>query len=222
MIRRPPRSTLFPYTTLFRSRAETGIAEQLEPQRPDRRHFARPRGQQCTEIADIIRPIGDDHRVGIGGEIVGEAQRRLAPRDLAGGAARNAGQVGNDVALHPGVKRLRERQRLVIFLVAMLGDEREADQRAAEAVELGVEEVAHAQCRKWRMPVKTMARPASSAAAMTSSSRIDPPGWMTAVAPASAAARSPSANGKKASDATAERSEEHTSELQSRQYLVCR
>ena len=39
---------------------------------------------------------------------------------------------------------------------------------------------------------------------MTSSSRIEPPGWMTAVAPASAAERSPSAKGKKASDATAE------------------
>src|SRR5947209_17085170 len=29
MIRRPPRSTLFPYTTLFRSFARLGIAEQL-------------------------------------------------------------------------------------------------------------------------------------------------------------------------------------------------
>ena len=38
------------------------------------------------------------------------------------------------------------------------------------------------------MPVKTMARPRSSAAAITSSSRIEPPGWITAVAPASAAA----------------------------------
>ena len=61
-----------------------------------------------------------------------------------------------------------------------------------------------AQCRKWRMPVKTMARPASSAAAITSSSRSDPPGWITAVAPASAAASSPSAKGKKASEATTE------------------
>lgn len=32
------------------------------------------------------------------------------------------------------------------------------------------------QCRKCRIPVKTIARPASSAAAITSSSRIDPPG----------------------------------------------
>src|SRR6476620_5538192 len=44
------------------------------------------------------------------------------------------------------------------------------------------------QCRKWRTPVKTMARPFSSAAAITSASRIEPPGWTTAVAPASAAA----------------------------------
>src|SRR3712207_8365962 len=28
MIRRPPRSTLFPYTTLFRSEAERGVLEQ--------------------------------------------------------------------------------------------------------------------------------------------------------------------------------------------------
>ena len=33
------------------------------------------------------------------------------------------------------------------------------------------------------MPVNSIARPASSAAAMTSSSRIEPPGWITAVAP---------------------------------------
>jgi phosphoribosylaminoimidazolecarboxamide formyltransferase/IMP cyclohydrolase len=34
--------------------------------------------------------------------------------------------------------------------------------------------------------VKTIARPALSAAAITSASRIDPPGWITAVAPAGA------------------------------------
>jgi hypothetical protein len=51
------------------------------------------------------------------------------------------------------------------------------------------------------MPVKTMARPASSAAAITSASRIEPPGWITAVRPLAAASR-PSAKGKKASEAT--------------------
>src|SRR5262249_25272312 len=58
------------------------------------------------------------------------------------------------------------------------------------------------QCRKCRTPVNTIATPRSSAALITSLSRIDPPGWITAVAPASIAASRPSANGKKASDAT--------------------
>src|SRR5438876_6689561 len=36
MIRRPPRSTLFPYTTLFRSRTETGSGEVFHcPHRRD-------------------------------------------------------------------------------------------------------------------------------------------------------------------------------------------
>src|SRR5947207_15820444 len=30
MIRRPPRSTLFPYTTLFRSRSKEGIGQRLK------------------------------------------------------------------------------------------------------------------------------------------------------------------------------------------------
>src|SRR2546429_7359494 len=33
MIRRPPRSTLFPYTTLFRSVQQAGITEQGAPKR---------------------------------------------------------------------------------------------------------------------------------------------------------------------------------------------
>jgi hypothetical protein len=51
------------------------------------------------------------------------------------------------------------------------------------------------------MPVKTIAMPCSSAAAITSSSRIEPPGWMTALMPAAAALSMPSRNGKKASEA---------------------
>ena len=54
------------------------------------------------------------------------------------------------------------------------------------------------------MPVNTMATPRSSAAAMTSSSRTLPPGWITAVAPAAASASRPSRNGKNASDAATE------------------
>ena len=57
---------------------------------------------------------------------------------------------------------------------------------------------------KCRMPVIAITMPASSAAAITVSSAFDPPGWITAVAPASIKAASPSANGKNASDAATE------------------
>src|SRR2546426_5852758 len=47
MIRRPPRSTLFPYTTLFRSLAKHGVSpshvvEQLQQFPPERAHDADP------------------------------------------------------------------------------------------------------------------------------------------------------------------------------------
>src|SRR3712207_7256862 len=46
MIRRPPRSTLFPYTTLFRSREAQVVAGQdPEPDRPDVEHHRRRRAR---------------------------------------------------------------------------------------------------------------------------------------------------------------------------------
>src|SRR2546430_13543716 len=53
MIRRPPRSTLFPYTTLFRSRERLlarGRSERLDAhsQGPDRARDARPSGGRGT------------------------------------------------------------------------------------------------------------------------------------------------------------------------------
>src|SRR2546422_2058704 len=47
MIRRPPRSTLFPYTTLFRSRRRMG---------PDPEAVARPRADEEGLIAGHVRP----------------------------------------------------------------------------------------------------------------------------------------------------------------------
>src|SRR6267142_356122 len=63
--------------------------------------------------------------------------------------------------------------------------------------------VTETQCRKCRIPVNTMAKPRRSATAITSASRTEPPGWITAVAPALAASSTPSGNGKNASEATA-------------------
>src|SRR3989454_200803 len=45
MIRRPPRSTLFPYTTLFRSLREPGAGRRGDPQHGLRRHVLL---QQCA------------------------------------------------------------------------------------------------------------------------------------------------------------------------------
>src|SRR5436309_3876371 len=47
MIRRPPRSTLFPYTTLFRSPAS---AEFWKPQRPTPRRLPRARDRKSTRL----------------------------------------------------------------------------------------------------------------------------------------------------------------------------
>src|SRR2546422_4257688 len=56
MIRRPPRSTLFPYTTLFRSQAgdavdleHAPVGRVVEVARPDQRH----RGEVSAEVLAV-------------------------------------------------------------------------------------------------------------------------------------------------------------------------
>src|SRR5256885_10805151 len=55
MIRRPPRSTLFPYTTLFRSVRPSGLARGARA--PRRGHDPPPRGlgDQRTAVARLAR-----------------------------------------------------------------------------------------------------------------------------------------------------------------------
>src|SRR3712207_8700741 len=78
MIRRPPRSTLFPYTTLFRSvgldhgveldRVEAAVAVPLHgvlPQRPADPAATRRRGDHERRGADVAaptRPVGAHRR----------------------------------------------------------------------------------------------------------------------------------------------------------------
>src|SRR2546422_10154745 len=50
MIRRPPRSTLFPYTTLFRSLEADGSVEPAERQRPPVRPLRRPAHQEIVDL----------------------------------------------------------------------------------------------------------------------------------------------------------------------------
>src|SRR6266496_5590338 len=53
MIRRPPRSTLFPYTTLFRSRTRTRTA----PPRPWKRPLPPPRSEEHTSELQSRRDL---------------------------------------------------------------------------------------------------------------------------------------------------------------------
>src|SRR3712207_7781763 len=68
MIRRPPRSTLFPYTTLFRSRGAVHHLSGLLKAS----HVAQQRFDQCTQIMAERRRlgwlavgVGEDHRLSI-------------------------------------------------------------------------------------------------------------------------------------------------------------
>src|SRR5690242_21014129 len=61
MIRRPPRSTLFPYTTLFRSLGaqelgQRGHAELLGPEDVHRHHLVRASALELERGAGVGRP----------------------------------------------------------------------------------------------------------------------------------------------------------------------
>src|SRR3712207_9175392 len=49
MIRRPPRSTLFPYTTLFRSTGDTGVDPADRDAVSDDRRGLQPRGAEAVD-----------------------------------------------------------------------------------------------------------------------------------------------------------------------------
>src|SRR3712207_8761684 len=64
MIRRPPRSTLFPYTTLFRSRQGLlGVVARAH-QRPSRHRVEPHRVGLALEVGELLRvPVADDRQV---------------------------------------------------------------------------------------------------------------------------------------------------------------
>src|SRR5256885_12522500 len=81
MIRRPPRSTLFPYTTLFRSRAEMDRARDAGAARP-----RRLRTHQSRRCRGTLTPQGT--RLGRAGGVVlllmaAVARNKFGPADLS-------------------------------------------------------------------------------------------------------------------------------------------
>src|SRR5256886_13518354 len=75
MIRRPPRSTLFPYTTLFRSQSVTVSY--------DRSYFTdSPSIQANTGVAysrltDFVQTLGPGHAGGVGSDVADRKSTRL-------------------------------------------------------------------------------------------------------------------------------------------------
>src|SRR3712207_7693850 len=65
MIRRPPRSTLFPYTTLFRS----AVVHHVHPRRV----------QLGVDGEDVVAHAGADRDDGVGGEVRGPLHPRGEP-----------------------------------------------------------------------------------------------------------------------------------------------
>src|SRR5256885_5670926 len=62
MIRRPPRSTLFPYTTLFRSSATHGWLPLLPGRRRAEVHHAtRRRGRACSGARSRLQLRSEEH-----------------------------------------------------------------------------------------------------------------------------------------------------------------
>src|SRR3712207_6991209 len=89
MIRRPPRSTLFPYTTLFRSGLRPGVADGGGPDRP---RLLPP---------DHRRPVAGDPALGAGQEP----------------AARRRGRRGRGRRSEEHTSELQSRQYLVCRLL---------------------------------------------------------------------------------------------------------
>src|SRR3989475_9508813 len=94
MIRRPPRSTLFPYTTLFRSQHVAGTAPELEETKPAGREHAPQRREQHRQtppeppVAPVLLDVGRDVRGIHAAHTLGPPAR--AGRGTTGGAHRFA------------------------------------------------------------------------------------------------------------------------------------
>src|SRR3989475_7745963 len=103
MIRRPPRSTLFPYTTLFRSgrveeEGRKGLLHGLrehELQVPDALHHALGPGEAVEAAVQVARRRGD---AGVDGdrhvELLGHGPERIVHRMAGWHAAQREGEEG--------------------------------------------------------------------------------------------------------------------------------
>src|SRR3989441_10984997 len=108
MIRRPPRSTLFPYTTLFRS--HDAATERRQVPGRGRRAAAAPRARAAAGRRGLHLRRGGIGRRGPRDDAAGPgAARDLRPADAADGWGHTAARAAREVAGYRGARRDRRR-----------------------------------------------------------------------------------------------------------------
>src|SRR3712207_1631150 len=200
MIRRPPRSTLFPYTTLFRSPAvEHRMIREVA------HHFGQQLalsvahgrvGPQIAHLAFVGRALPHQGRTGF------VAQDRKSTRLNSSHA-----NISYAVFCLKKKKLLTSSSYISLFFFN--------DTATTEIYTLSLHDALPISSR--RAPDDPRSSPPLRPA--TCAERRAWPGWSTDRAPRF---RGPCAPTPRAHGLRCARSEEHTSELQSRQYLVCR
>src|SRR3989475_3655332 len=98
MIRRPPRSTLFPYTTLFRSHSHRPDAAPFHLDDLEHGAFHRHLVPGSRKAADRAEQEASDGRVVLLAELESERAVHLADRDRAGDGGCRAGRDGAQLA----------------------------------------------------------------------------------------------------------------------------
>src|SRR5439155_20322331 len=96
MIRRPPRPTLFPYTTLFRSRGHEACSRRGGRIRNRRRSVERrsgPAARQASEAGSRIRPDRKSTRLNSSHVAISYAVFFLEKKSDVGGNSREWGRV---------------------------------------------------------------------------------------------------------------------------------
>src|SRR3712207_878583 len=224
MIRRPPRSTLFPYTTLFRSRRPGDSRRgQAEPQRQSSRPADDPRGWGQPGAARAARAKAGE---------VGAVGRRITSRrgtmefGLKGRHVAILAADGVDAAQVESPRKALTDVGVVADVVAARGGELRADAGSAVSVDRTLD-----LCHAADYDALVIPGGADSADALRGEQRAVQfvREFMVADKPVAAIAEgvrllvaADAVTGRSVAGPADLRSEEHTSELQSRQYLVCR
>src|SRR5256885_8735038 len=110
MIRRPPRSTLFPYTTLFRSRPGPRWARSSGPRPPGPGPFASPRsfGLLARALGGLFGPdlpeeLGDPIQLGQPDVLLELELRRELQPDLVAERRPEMGARGHEASPGPAM-----------------------------------------------------------------------------------------------------------------------